>query len=384
MRLTFACNNRCLFCLDGEQGRGQGHVPFAELARDLRRARSAGMRRVVLSGGEPTLHPRFVDVVREAFGMGYTHAQVITNGRRFCYPRFLDECVRAGLREATFSMHGHNARLHDRLVGAPGAFIQSLAGLRGALRRPELIVSVDVVLNRLNIERLEEALRFYIRLGVREFDLLQIVPFGRAWENWDSLSYDPESHEGALRRALSLSRTMPGVRLWTNRLAAGRLEGFEDLIQPPEKLHDEVRGRAAMFRALIADGTPPPCRGERCPHCFLEGFCRDLLALREQGSMDSLPKPRCLMGKGTAAPTHSRKGPGTATLPGRRRRVRFPWRGAKTGIAAWTDFYIGQRYFVKGRACSACAQDGTCAGAHIGTIRKRGFSALKPVRDADG
>ena len=86
MRLTYACNNRCLFCLDGDQNQRGEPRPFTELSKELRRAYRGGMRRVVLSGGEPTLHPRFIDVVREATRVGFTHAQVITNGRRFCYP----------------------------------------------------------------------------------------------------------------------------------------------------------------------------------------------------------------------------------------------------------------------------------------------------------
>jgi len=363
IRLTYACNNRCLFCLDGgnelPDGMPPEGVPFGDLAADMGRARAAGLRRIVLSGGEPTLHPRFPDIVGEASRLGFTHVQVITNGRRFCYPGFLDRCLREGLREATFSMHGHTAALHDRLVGTPGAFVQSLTGLLNALRRPELIVSVDVVLNRLNIERLEEMLRFYIRLGVREFDLLQIIPFGRSWDTWGDLCCDLDEHAERFRAALELSRTVPGLHLWTNRLAARHLEGFESLIQAPEKIFDEIRGRGALFREFVERGTPLPCKGERCRFCFLEGYCADLDLLLARGSLEPDPPPPCLPG-------------GDSSGAGFRREE------LKPDLEAWTRFYIARRYGVKGRGCGGCARTGRCAGAPIAAVRAEGFAILKP------
>lgn len=359
MRLTYACNNRCLFCLDGDQNQRGEPREFEEISRELRRARKAGIRRVVLSGGEPTLHPRFVDVVREASRRGFTHVQVITNGRRFCYPRFLSDCVEAGLREITFSLHGHKAALHDRLVGVKGAFTQALAGLIGALKVPGLIVSVDVVLNKLSIGELEGILRFYMRLGVMEFDLLQVIPFGRAWENWKLLSYDPGKRGGPLRKGLRAAREA-GAVVWTNRLSARHLEGFEDLIQPPEKLHDEARGRSAMFLKALESGEPPACRGGRCAHCFIEGFCRDLTALRGEGSLRALSMPAC--------------------LKLRRPRPVFRGKGGKTDLGKLVDFYIEHRYYVKGRACSRCSRKGSCSGAPIRLIREKGFKILRPFR----
>lgn len=359
MRLTRACNNGCLFCLDGDQNASGEPLPFAALRKELRRGRSLGLRRVVLSGGEPTLHPRFTDVVREACRQGYTHVQAITNGRRFCYPRFLNDCVDAGLTEITFSMHGHTPELYEKLVGVPGAFPQALAGLTAALKVPGLIVSVDVVLNRLNVPKLEELLRFYVSLGVREFDLLHLVPFGRAWDNWKELHYEPEDFADSLRRGLLLSRE--GVKLWTNRLPARYLEGFEDLIQAPEKIHDEVRGRAGMFADFLRRGKSPGCRGRRCAHCFLRDFCGDLAALRKARKLDAHPLPPCLAlrGEGETAP--------------------FLWRGARTDIREFTEFFIRHRYAVKGSPCRKCARRRRCAGAPIGLIRSAGFRILKPL-----
>jgi hypothetical protein len=64
--------------------------------------------------------------------------------------------------------------------------------------------------------------------------------------------------------------------LWTNRFPAPHLEGYEELIQDPHKLVDEVRGRVEHVEALLRRGTPLPCRGDRCCHCFLSSLCDHL------------------------------------------------------------------------------------------------------------
>jgi len=179
VRLTNFCNNGCIFCLDSERYDGKC-VPFDKIAGSLKGAFRKRYKRAVLSGGEPTCHPQFLRIVKLAKDIGYGHIQVITNGRLFFYGSFLKEAVKNGLTEATFSIHGDNPHLHDSQTGVRGSFLESVTGLKNALRIPGLIVSVDIVINKKNYKYLHRILRYFIGLGVSEFDLLQVVPAGRA------------------------------------------------------------------------------------------------------------------------------------------------------------------------------------------------------------
>lgn len=361
LRLTRFCNQRCLFCLDRHAQTG-GVLPLASLRRELAQARKQGYRRVVLSGGEPTVHPEFVSIVRMARELGYGHVQTITNGRRMCYPGFLRQAVDAGLGEVTFSLHGNTPELHDRLTRVPGSFVQAVSALRAALATPGLIVSVDVVINRLNLPVLREHLDFCIGLGVREFDLLALVPFGDAWRNQDELYCDfkDPADLAQLHRALSLSRRRD-LHIWTNRLRPEFLEGFEGLIQPPNKIYDELRGRRRAFARYLASGKTPSCEGEACAHCFLRDFCRDLAALLKDGSLPAHGTPAC-------------RGGGPAPEP-----FRF---GKKKDVLAFAEFYIRSRYFLKGSGCGGCEHEPSCRGLSVLEIREKGFSAMKPVAKA--
>ncbi|MBI2387151.1 MAG: radical SAM protein [Elusimicrobia bacterium] len=359
VRLTRYCNQRCLFCLDRHAQTG-GALDLAFIRRELARGRKRGLRRVVLSGGEPTVHPEFVAIVGMARELGYRHIQTITNGRRMCYPGFLSAAVAAGLDEVTFSLHGHTPDLHDRLTRVPGSFVQAVSALRAALRTRGLIVSVDVVINRLNLPVLREHLDFCVGLGVGEFDLLALVPFGDAWENREELRCDfsDPASLAHLHRALELSRRKE-LHIWTNRLKPEFLEGFEGLIQPPDKILDELRGRRRIFARYLNSGRTPGCKGASCEHCFLKDFCRDLEALEADGSLPARGAPPCLGGGEAPAP------------------FRF---GRKKDVFAFAEFYIASRYFLKGSACRGCAREAGCAGLGVRAIREKGFSAMRRMK----
>lgn len=278
VRVNRTCNNRCIFCLDNDYLDGS-MLDLPEIADDLKAGVSRGARRVIISGGEPTIHPHFIEIIEIASALGYVWVQAISNGRMFFYKNFLQQAVDAGLKEITFSMHGHTPELFDRLTGIKGSFKQALNGLRNALSVRGLIVSIDIVINRLNHEQLPDIVRFYRKLGVAEYDLLYLVPFGGAWKNRERLVPDPAQVMPSLHRTLDLAAPM-GLTLWTNRVPPPMLEGYEKHIQSPSKLHDEIFGRRQMFADFLESGTLPSCRDERCAFCTMEDFCGFLDSLR--------------------------------------------------------------------------------------------------------
>ena len=180
VRLTFDCNDRCVFCLDSHTHDGTMRAR-EEIKAQILDGRRKGAERLILSGGEPTIHPDFVDFVRLGRLAGYRKVQTVTNGRMFAYGDFLKRSLDAGLGEITFSIHGPNAKIHDALVGTKGAFEEEVTGLKQALADGRPIINIDVCVNRGNVKQLPELLATFTAMGVREFDLLHVIPFGRAY-----------------------------------------------------------------------------------------------------------------------------------------------------------------------------------------------------------
>jgi MoaA/NifB/PqqE/SkfB family radical SAM enzyme len=273
VRLTFDCNDHCVFCLDAHTHNGDMRSR-EEVKEQILDGKRKGATRLILSGGEPTIHPDYVDFVRLGRLAGYSKIQTVTNGRLFSYGTFLERCLDEGLSEITFSIHGPNAKVHDALVGTKGAFDEEVRGLTAALADGRPIVNIDIVVNRANVQHLPEMLRLFYSMGVKEFDLLQVVPFGRAFtEGRDTLFYDLELARPFLQEALAFSKRHD-VHIWMNRFPPQHLEGYEHLIQDPYKLNDEVRGRKEEYTRLFEQGEWLDCREpSRCKHCYLHRLC---------------------------------------------------------------------------------------------------------------
>ena len=154
VRAVTACNSRCIFCLDSDTPRNVYLDPADIKAEIDRGLDELGAEKIILSGGEASLHPEFVDLVRYAKERGYDRVQTVTNGYRFAEKDFYRDCVEAGLGEITFSLHGHTAELHDRLTQTPEAFKRLIKGMVRAIRERRVIVNVDVVINKQNVDQI--------------------------------------------------------------------------------------------------------------------------------------------------------------------------------------------------------------------------------------
>jgi len=358
VRLTRVCNNNCVFCLDKAAQNGTS-MPLSEIKNQLKQGRKQGFKKLILSGGEPTLHPDYLEIVKFGKDIGYDDIQTVTNGRMFAYKDFLEKAVENGLTETTLSIHGHTKKLYEKQSGIKDSYEQVLAGLTNVLNSKKLIVNVDIVINKINYKYLEKIIRFLINLGVKEFDLLQVVPFGAAWENKNKVFYDPRACLSYLHKAFALQEEFPQLYIWTNRLPAFCLEGFEELIQHPFKLKDEIRGRKDMLEDFIKNGKMMNCFGERCKYCFLLMFCQDLIELKNKGNLISKPYPLCLRLKQPPV-------------------KKYLW--ANFNLNNFLDFFIERRYFVKSIRCKKCRYNKSCFGMQINYIRKHGFKELKPIK----
>ncbi len=81
--LTEACNLSCTYCLPNgfpEWYRHKARLDMAEIDVLLRGFRQLGFRKIRLTGGEPTVHPRCLDAVKVARRLGFERIAMTTNG----------------------------------------------------------------------------------------------------------------------------------------------------------------------------------------------------------------------------------------------------------------------------------------------------------------
>src|SRR5207248_79401 len=98
----------CPVCFANANVAGYIYEPDFELVRKmlqaLRDERPVPCRIVQFSGGEPTIYPRFFDVLRMARDMGFSHSQVATNGIKFTDLAFAGRIAKHELESKRFTL----------------------------------------------------------------------------------------------------------------------------------------------------------------------------------------------------------------------------------------------------------------------------------------
>lgn len=188
MNVTYVCNNHCTFCAVGTRTQVDGHP--TRQREHLAKYRRAGVRMVDFDGGEPTLNPELVPLVRYARAIGYDRINVTTNGRLCAYDDFARKLATSGVTTLLFSVHGPDAQTHAQQVGVAEAFEQTIAGIRNCSKHaPEAVeLGMNVTITKGNHTKLDAIAQLCFDLGLRWLNLQFLTPFGRAtrWVNPDT------------------------------------------------------------------------------------------------------------------------------------------------------------------------------------------------------
>ena len=264
VKVGFACNNRCLFCAQGHKREGCPHVPFEELVARLEAGRATS-EELVLTGGEPTLHPDILNLVRKAKELGYRRIQIQTNGRRLGYANFVDALVEAGATEFSPALHGATAEMHEQLTRAPGSFRQTVAGIRNVHARGLPIVTNSVVV-RANVAQLPALVDLLGKLGVGQAQLAFVHPVGTAFELFDEVVPRLSDVVGPIRLCRNIA-LRHGMRLVTEAVPLCFLPGMQELAVEeliPETTVIDLDGQPfdySKWRPDQGKSHGPPCEG---------------------------------------------------------------------------------------------------------------------------
>lgn len=265
VKVGFACNNRCLFCAQGHKREGCAHVPFDELVERMKKGRETSDE-LVLTGGEPSIHPEIVRLVGVAKELGYRQIQVQTNGRRLAYASFVDALVEAGATEFSPALHGPTADVHDALTRAPGSFRQTVAGIRH-LRARNLPIVTNSVVVRGNVPHLGALVELLGRLGVGQAQLAFVHPVGTAYELFEQVVPRLPDVVAPIRTSRRIAARY-GMRLVTEAVPLCFLPGMQELAvedQIPDTTVIDLDGQPfdySTWRPAEGKAHGPPC--ERC------------------------------------------------------------------------------------------------------------------------
>ena len=180
LRITDSCQERCKFCFFYDTDEVDNLVRHHDIDELVDSLSAEGISQVIVTGGEPTLHPRLVQYVAALHGKGFAQIIVQTNGIGFADGTLLETLVpyrdRLGLG---FSLHSATAATNDVLTTVSrGYFEQKVEAVERALALG-FHCKVTLVLSRHNLgelvpfielcHRLRAAGEFFVQLSLPSF-----------------------------------------------------------------------------------------------------------------------------------------------------------------------------------------------------------------------
>lgn len=179
IHLTDLCNSECVFCVVGAPLHTTDTVRYQEIIAFLEANQGQGFDVVNLHGGEPTIHPRFLDTLDRIRQLGYRQVHVQTNGIRLADSEFMRQVSEKQVTKIILSLHGDTAELHEAHTYTPGGFEKVLQSIRNA-KTCDIHVRTNTVITRLNVSRLAAITRLAHQVGVDHLNLSAMHPVGSA------------------------------------------------------------------------------------------------------------------------------------------------------------------------------------------------------------
>jgi len=189
LHLTYHCPERCVFCSEDHrmQRYNRFKVTWGRVAKVLRLHAERGVRNVHFTGGEPTIHPRFIETLRLAKKLGM-RTSIGTIGTMLSQPDFAQQAA-PFLDEALFSVHGPEAATHDSVARRDGSFDRVTRALTLMKQlNPRFRAFANTVVCTHNIEQLPDTVGMLDSLGAELVVVSNTTPEGAAWDGFTDLT----------------------------------------------------------------------------------------------------------------------------------------------------------------------------------------------------
>lgn len=156
LRVNGHCNMACSFCF---VDRTVGDGAIDGILAEIKGFADAGTRHLIVSGGEPTLHPRLPEIIAAARDMGIHSIEMQSNGVKAQKLEYARELADAGLTMVTLSLHSTDPEKSDSITKLPKAFWKTMQGMHN-FRACGVTTQIACVITKMNYQELPSYVRF--------------------------------------------------------------------------------------------------------------------------------------------------------------------------------------------------------------------------------
>jgi MoaA/NifB/PqqE/SkfB family radical SAM enzyme len=275
----YECNNNCIFCCNSDKRNVIHPSSTAEIQEKIADARMRGSTYLDLVGGEVTIRKDIFKIIAFAKKLEFERIMFATNGRMLSNKEFAEKLLNNGINSIAFSIHGHNAELHDSLTNVPGSFYQLLKGLQNVKELGLDDIGSNTTIVKQNFKHISEIGRFIFSKGIRNSEFIFVDPT-RGWPKKNFFDIVPTYKEASknINELLKFGKENK-ARHWAIRYYPLCFveEGYHDMIsEVQESKFIDVEHLAPDFINMdVAKGRKTISRVhvEKCASCRHKDVC---------------------------------------------------------------------------------------------------------------
>ena len=162
LALGYECNHQCICCPLTTYDRLHKPLIFDEIKERVALIKKRDtVSHIVLSGGEPMLHPDFLKILSFVAGEGF-QITVLYNSS-FCRDHNFVKSIKQVIPNKGFdivtAIHSSIPSVHDRLTGVSGSLLETLEGI-DHLVEEDIPVTIKHIFNRISLPSLLETFKY--------------------------------------------------------------------------------------------------------------------------------------------------------------------------------------------------------------------------------
>jgi MoaA/NifB/PqqE/SkfB family radical SAM enzyme len=228
LKITFKCTNNCLFCAQGAKRYQFVDKDKKEVFRELKKNFLSGIRGVVFTGGEPTLHKNITDFIRYAKKIGYKVIQLQTNAQNLSDIKLLKKLKKNGLNEVAPSIHAFDPDLHNKLVRNPNAFYKTFKGIYNSISLG-LNTVTNTVITKQNYKELPKIAKMLVKLKANQIQFAFVHLVGTAYKNRFKITPRKTDILPYLIKAINICKAN-NIPVFTEAIPYCILRGYEECV----------------------------------------------------------------------------------------------------------------------------------------------------------
>jgi len=168
------CNQKCIACSNPSNER---EITLAGAKKEIGALKRSGHIEVILTGGEPTLHPKLPEMITYAV-KNKIPPRVITNGQKISNINYLKKLQKAGLQNLNLSIYSNIAKIQHKLSKKKDS-LKNIKKSLDNISKVGIEANLNILINKYNSNNLSGLVSWIIKKypAINHFVFNNIDPF---------------------------------------------------------------------------------------------------------------------------------------------------------------------------------------------------------------